>query len=159
MQNKSSLQPLSLMKSSPSYIPFSPSNLICLHSTGTIWRQFSQNTSRGHPNPSKQENTTLKGIIDLRGNPGGNVLEGVQLTDWFLASGPITTLSYRDSTANQTHSAVHSLRTCWIVNWLSSSMEIRHLELVAGALQEADPARMELQVIQRFCSKDVYVRK
>ena len=93
----------------------------------------------------KQEDAPLKGIIlDMRGNPGGNVLEGVRLADWFMDSGQITALSYRDPSANQVHSATSQssdlleCRLTILINEDTASAA----ELAAGALQDAGRATL-----------------
>ncbi len=77
-------------------------------------------------------------ILDLRNNPGGNVLEGIQLVDAFLKEGPISRLEYRNSQQNQRYNATGQdsdllgLELVVLINEQSASAS----ELVAGALQE-----------------------
>ena len=80
----------------------------------------------------------LKGfILDLRNNPGGNVLDGIELTDAFLKKGHISTLSYRNENRNQRYDAVDNAgdlteeKIVVLINSGSASAA----ELVAGALQ------------------------
>ena len=84
------------------------------------------------------QGSPIKGIIiDLRNNPGGNVVDGIQLVDAFLSSGHISTLSYRNAKANQRHEAVANPsdftepKLTVLINEDSASAA----ELVAGALQ------------------------
>lgn len=93
----------------------------------------------------QQESVPLQGIIlDMRGNPGGNVLEGVHLADWFLDSGQITALSYRDASTNQVHSATaqsSDLLDCKLAILINGDTASA-AELVAGALQDAERATL-----------------
>lgn len=93
----------------------------------------------------QQENQPLEGLIlDLRGNPGGNVLEGVQLADWFLDEGQITALSYRDPASNQVHTAISQptdLLDCQLAILINGETASA-AELVAGALQERGRAKL-----------------
>ena len=82
--------------------------------------------------------TSIKGIIiDLRNNPGGNVIDGIELVDAFLSVGHISTLSYRNPKNNQRHEAVAKssdlldAKLAVLINEDSASAA----ELVAGALQ------------------------
>lgn len=86
----------------------------------------------------RNDEIPLKGIVlDLRNNPGGNVLEGIQIADAFLESGLISTISYKDETDSQSHKAVSSNtdlltpKVAVLVNEQSASAA----ELLAGALQ------------------------
>ena len=80
----------------------------------------------------------IKGLIlDLRNNPGGNVLDGIALTDAFLKEGHISTLSYRDEKRNQRYDAVDKIDdfTTEEIVVLINSGSASAAELVAGALQ------------------------
>ena len=86
----------------------------------------------------RNDETPLLGIVlDLRNNPGGNVLEGIQIADAFLESGLISTISYRDVKDSQSHKAVASdtdlltPKIAVLINEHSASAS----ELLAGALQ------------------------
>ena len=86
----------------------------------------------------RQEGEPLQGILlDLRNNPGGGITEGIQVLDLFLSEGLLASVHYRDSTQNQSYSAVTApndfLDTALVilVNELSASAA----ELVAGSLQ------------------------
>ncbi len=86
----------------------------------------------------KQDGEKLKGILlDLRNNPGGGIAEGIQILDLFISEGPLASVHYRDTSQNQSYSAVQkpsdfvSPKMVVLVNELSASAA----ELVAGSLQ------------------------
>lgn len=89
-------------------------------------------------NLKKESAVGIKGfILDLRNNPGGNVLDGIALTDAFLKEGHISTLSYRNEKRNQRYDAVDKIEdfTAEKIVVLINSGSASAAELVAGALQ------------------------
>ncbi len=91
---------------------------------------------------NKQESVDeqpIKGIIiDLRNNPGGNVLEGIAFADLFMDDGLISEIQYRHKDENQRHSATSNERDRLTPNIaiLINNQTASAAELVAGSLQQ-----------------------
>ncbi|MCH7493765.1 hypothetical protein IIA16_03530 [bacterium] len=78
-------------------------------------------------------------VLDLRGNPGGEMGASLEVVDLFLAEGVIVRLRFREETKEYTASPGHRFEDLPLVvlvdGWSASASEI-----VAGALQDHDRA-------------------
>jgi len=80
-------------------------------------------------------------VLDLRGNPGGDLSMAVRVSDAFIAEGPIVSVKGRDARNNRVHSATRDgtfadLPLVCLVNRGSASAS----EIVAGCLRDHERA-------------------
>lgn len=85
-----------------------------------------------------QETKQIKGLVlDLRGNPGGLLDQGIKVTNLFLDEGPIVYTISRDKTKKEVESAQRGRRITKLpLVVLVDSSSASASEIVAGALQD-----------------------
>jgi len=82
-------------------------------------------------------------VLDLRGNPGGDLNMAVRLSDFFVAEGPIVTVKGRDPSKDRVYSATaegtfKDLPVVCLINQGSASAS----EIVAGCLRDHQRAML-----------------